>query len=262
MLLVHVLRAFDSGILTQTADPPRDIKAFDDELILTDLVQIENRIGRLKKEKDSTRERELLERLKAGLEEERPLRDFDLAHEELGLIAGFRFLSLKPLLLLLNVSEEAAAGEPPPEVTELAASKNLSVIAMSGRAEMDIAQLAEDEQREFLRDLGITDPARERFIRAAYQLLDLISFLTSGEDECRAWSIRRGTTAHRAAGTIHSDIERGFIRAEVIRFEDLYELKSEARCRGAWQASIGRERVRCARRRCDSFQVQCLGGGP
>ena len=229
--LVHVLRGFDSEMLTQPADPARDIKAFDDELILTDMVQVENRLARIKKEKDSTRERELLERLKQGLEAERPLRDLDLAHEELALIAGFRFLSLKPLLLLLNVGEEAAASEPPPEVTELAASKKLIVIVMPGRAEMDIAQLAEDEQREFLRDLGITEPARDRFIRAAYQLLDLISFLTSGEDECRAWSIRRGTTAHRAAGAIHSDIERGFIRAEVIRFEDLYEFKSEARCR-------------------------------
>jgi GTP-binding protein YchF len=229
--LVHVVRGFDSPMLTQGADPMRDIKAFDDELILTDMVQIETRIARLKKEKDSTRERELLESLKTALEEERPLRDLAIAHEQLGLIAGFRFLSLKPLLLLLNVSEDAAGSEPPGDVIELAASRTLSLIAMSGRAEMDIAQLTEDEQREFLQDLGITEPARDRFIRAAYLLLDLISFLTSGEDECRAWSIKRGTTAHRAAGVIHSDIERGFIRAEVIRFEDLIELKSEARCR-------------------------------
>ena len=229
--LVNVVRGFDSPMLTQAADPIRDIKAFDDELILTDMVQIETRIARLKKEKDSTRERELLERLKGALEEERPLRDVEIAHEELGLIAGFRFLSLKPLLLLLNVGEDAAGSAAPPEVVELAASRKLSLIAMSGRAEMDIAQLTEEEQREFLQDLGIAEPARDRFIRAAYQLLDLISFLTSGEDECRAWSIRRGTTAHRAAGVIHSDIERGFIRAEVVRFEDLIELKSEARCR-------------------------------
>ena len=229
--LVHVVRGFDSPMLTQPADPMRDIKAFDDELILTDMVQIETRIARLKKEKDSTRERELLERLKAALEQERPLRDLEIAHEELGLIAGFRFLSLKPLLLLLNVGEDEAGSEPPAGVVQLAASRKLSLIAMSGRAEMDIAQLTEDEQREFLQDLGITEPARDRFIRAAYQLLDLISFLTSGEDECRAWSIKRGTSAHRAAGVIHSDIERGFIRAEVVRFEDLIELKSEARCR-------------------------------
>ena len=229
--LVHVVRAFDNPMLLQEADPARDIRAFDDELILTDMVQIENRIARLKKEKDSTREREFLERLKAALEEERPLRDVELAQEELALIAGFRFLSLKPVLLLLNTSEERAAEGAPADVAELAASKKLSLIAMPGKAEMEIAELDPEEQREFLADLGVSEPARDRFIRAAYELLDLISFLTVGEDECRAWTISRGTTAQKAAGKIHSDIERGFIRAEVIRFEDLVELGSEARCR-------------------------------
>ncbi|HXG65049.1 MAG TPA: redox-regulated ATPase YchF [Blastocatellia bacterium] len=229
--LVHVVRAFDNPMLLQPPDPVRDIRAFDDELMLTDLVQIENRIARLKKEKDSTRERELLERLKAALEAETPLRDVEISPEELSLIAGFRFMSLKPLLLLLNVSEENAASEPPREVLDLAESKRLSVIAMSGKAEMEIAQLAPDEQRDFLQDLGIAAPARDRFITAAYGLLDLISFLTAGEDECRAWTIKRGTNAQKAAGRIHSDIERGFIRAEVVRFEDLIELGSEARCR-------------------------------
>jgi ribosome-binding ATPase len=229
--LVHVVRAFDNSMLSQTADPARDIRSFDDELMLTDLVQIENRITRLKKEKDSARENDLMVRLKSALEEEHPLRDVELTHEDIGLIAGFRFLSLKPLLLLLNQSEEAVSGGVPAEVHALGESKKLSAIAMSGKAEMEIAQLAADEQREFLQDLGITEPARDRFIRAAYSLLDLISFLTSGEDECRAWSIKRGTTAHKAAGVIHSDIERGFIRAEVTRFEDLAELGSEARCR-------------------------------
>jgi GTP-binding protein YchF len=229
--LVHVVRAFDNPMLARQADPARDVRAFDDELILTDLVQIENRIARLKKEKDSTRERELLERLKAALDEERPLRDAGLSAEELQTVAGFRFLSLKPLLLLLNVGEESASSSPPGGVLDLAESKRLSLIAMSGRAEMEIAQLDEAEQREFLQDLGIAEPARDRFIRAAYSLLDLISFLTSGEDECRAWPIMRGTTAHKAAGKIHSDIERGFIRAEVVRFEDLISLGSEAKCR-------------------------------
>ena len=229
--LVHVVRAFDNPMLSQAANPPRDIRSFDDELMLTDLVQIENRITRLKKEKDSARESELMERLKSALEEEHPLRDADLTHEDLGLIAGFRFLSLKPLLLLLNQPEDAVGDVVPPEIHELAEAKNLSAIAMSGKVEMEIAQLAPEEQRDFLQDLGLTEPARDRFIRAAYSLLDLISFLTSGEDECRAWSIKRGTTAHKAAGVIHSDIERGFIRAEVTRFEDLAELRSEARCR-------------------------------
>src|SRR5215471_17693297 len=229
--LVHVVRAFDNPMLSRPTDVARDIRSFDDELMLTDLVQIENRIARLKKEKDSARESDLMERLKSALESEAPLRDVELSQEDLGLIAGFRFLSLKPLLLLLNQSEEALSEGVPAAVQELAESKKLRAIAMSGKVEMEIAELAPDEQREFLQDLGITEPARNRFIVAAYSLLDLISFLTSGEDECRAWSIKRGTTAHKAAGVIHSDIERGFIRAEVIRFEDLVQLGSEARCR-------------------------------
>ena len=242
--LVHVVRAFDNPMLLQEADPARDIRAFDDELILTDLVQIENRIQRLKKEKDKDREADLMQRLKAALDEERPLRDVELAAEELTMIAGFRFLSLKPLLLLVNVAEGAEASEPPADVAELARSKGLSIIIMSGKVEMEIAQLDADEQREFLQDLGISEPARDRFIRAAYALLDLISFLTSGEDECRAWSIKRGTIAHRAAGAIHSDIERGFIRAEIVRFEDLIALGSEAKCREAGKLKLeGKEYV-------------------
>jgi len=229
--LVHVVRAFDNPMLLQEADPARDIRAFDDELILTDLVQVENRINRLKKEKDSARESELMTKLKGALESETPLRALDLTPEELMMMAGFRFLSLKPLLLLLNTGEEAADAGPHASARELAESKGLSLIAMSGKVEMEIAQLAPDEQREFLADLGISEPARDRFIGAAYRLLDLISFLTAGEDECRAWSIKRGTTAHKAAGVIHSDIERGFIRAEVVRFEDLIACGSEARCR-------------------------------
>jgi len=229
--LVHVVRAFDNPVNPQPADPLRDIRAFDDELILTDLVQIENRIQRLKKEKDSARENELMARLKTALEEERLLRDLELTHEELALIAGFRFLSLKPLLVLINQPEETAGEGVSSSISELAESKKLSAIAMSGKVEMEIAQLAPEEQKEFLQAVGIAEPARDRFIRAAYSLLDLISFLTSGEDECRAWSIKRGTSAQKAAGVIHSDIERGFIRGEVIRFDDLVEFGSEARCR-------------------------------
>ncbi|HJQ23759.1 MAG TPA: redox-regulated ATPase YchF [Blastocatellia bacterium] len=229
--LVHVVRSFDNPMLLQDAEPLRDIRGFDDELMLTDLVQVENRIQRLMKEKGKEREAELMQQLKAALEDERPLRDLELTHEDLTLIAGFRFLSLKPLLLLLNVDETNAAGELPASVVEVAKSKNLSVIAMAGKVEMEIAQLDTEEQREFLNDLGIKEPARDRFIRAAYALLDLISFLTAGEDECRAWSIKRSTHAQKAAGTIHSDIERGFIRAEVVRFEDLVALGSEAKCR-------------------------------
>lgn len=229
--LVHVVRAFDNPMLLQDADPIRDIQSFDSELLLTDLVQIENRIVRLKKERDSTRERELLERLKGELEAEHLLRDVELAPEESAMLAGFRFLSLKPLLVLLNVGEDAAASQPSEAVKTVAESKHLGLIQMAGKTEMEIAELAPEEQRDFLQDLGINETARDRFIRAAYSLLDLISFLTAGEDECRAWPIKRGTSAQKAAGKIHSDIERGFIRAEVVRIEDLLEFKSEARCR-------------------------------
>jgi GTP-binding protein YchF len=229
--LVHVVRAFDNPMLLQEADALRDINNFDSELLLTDLVQIENRITRLKKEKDSTRERELLERLKEELEAERLLRDVEISPEGLAMIAGFRFLSLKPLLVLLNVGEEMAASDPAVEVLALTGAKQLSLIQMAGKTEMEIAELAPEEQRDFLQDLGISETARDRFIRAAYSLLDLISFLTAGEDECRGWPIKRGTSAQKAAGKIHSDIERGFIRAEVVRIEDLLEFKSEARCR-------------------------------
>jgi GTP-binding protein YchF len=218
-------------MLTQSADAVRDINSFDTELLLTDLVQIENRIARLKKEKDADRERDLFERMKVALEEEKLLRDVEFTPEELQMIAGFRFLSLKPVLLLLNVDEAQASSEPPAEVKALAEAKGLKLIQMAGKAEMEIAQLDPEEQQVFLNDLGITEPARDRFITAAYGLLDLISFLTAGEDECRAWTIKRGTNAQKAAGKIHSDIERGFIRAEVVRIEDLLEYKSEAKCR-------------------------------
>jgi GTP-binding protein YchF len=229
--LVHVVRAFESPYLARAADPAGDIRAFEDELILTDLVQVENRVARLKKERDSERERELFDRIKAELEAEKALRDVEIAHEEQGMIAGFRFLSLKPLLLLVNTSEDQVAAGLSPELVTLAEQKRLTCIQMSGKAEMEIAELDPDEQREFLRDLGIDEPARDRFIRAAYALLDLISFLTAGEDECRAWPIKHGTHAQKAAGKIHSDIERGFIRAEVARFEDLAALGSITACR-------------------------------
>jgi GTP-binding protein YchF len=223
--LVHVVRGFNGS------DPARDIMALEDELILSDLVQIENRISRLKKERDSARELELFNRLKSALESGSPLRELRLSHEELNAIAGFRFMSLKPLLLLLNLSEDQMASGPKPELLELARSRGLELMAMCGKLEMEIAQLDPQEQREFLEELGMSEPARDRFIKACYSLLDLISFLTYNESECRAWPIKRGTTAQKAAGKIHSDIERGFIRAEVVRFDDLISCGSLSACR-------------------------------
>lgn len=227
--LVQVVRAFSNPMLETAPDPLQEVKAFQSELILADLIPIENRLNRMKKEKASPREKELFERVKEALDSERPVRSLQLSNEEIQLLAGFRLLTQKPLMLLLNVDEPTRNV---PEDLEAYVSENgLKIISMCGKAEMEIAELAADEQEEFLKDLGIAEPARDRFIRAAYELLDLISFLTAGEDECRAWTIKRGTSAQKAAGKIHSDIERGFIRAEVVSYKDFIECGSEAKCK-------------------------------
>ena len=179
-----------------------------------------------------------MERLKEALEEETPLARPRVCARRSGAYRGLSIPEPQAAAVVGQRERRRDAAEHPGRSERACAeSKKLSVIAMSGKVEMEIAQLNEDEQREFLQDLGITEPARDRFIRAAYSLLDLMSFLTSGEDECRAWSIRRGTTAHKAAGVIHSDIERGFIRAEVVRFEDL--TSSAAKRAAANRASSG-----------------------
>jgi ribosome-binding ATPase YchF (GTP1/OBG family) len=152
--------------------------------------------------------------------------------------------SLKPLLLVLNVAEGDLPSGAPAPVTVAAEERSLGLAVLSAPVEMDIAQMPDAEQKEFVESLGLEEPARYRFIRAAYALLDLISMLTVGPDECRAWPVSRGTAAPRAAGKIHSDIERGFIRAEVIAWDDLVTLGSEARCREAGKLRIeGRDYV-------------------
>lgn len=229
--LVHVVRGFENPLIEQPADLLRDIKNFDIELILADLIPLENRLARMKKEKANPREKEIVEQCKAALDEEKPLRSLDFSAEEWQMLAGFRFLSQKPVMLLINLSEDQIGQAIPLEVEQYAKDNGYKLITMCGRAEMDIAELPIEEQGDFLKDLGISEPARDLFIRSAYELLDLISFLTSGEDECRAWTIRRGTNAQRAAGKIHSDIERGFIRAEVVAYLDFIALGSEAKCR-------------------------------
>jgi|AFSR01.1.fsa_nt_gi hypothetical protein len=233
--LAHVVRAFPDPLGARLTNPVDDIASFDAELMLSDLIQVENRLARLKKDqKANPRERALFERCQAALEAEQPLRSLDFDDEERQLMSGFRFLSLKPQMILLNVAEADIPAGVPPNIQEAAQKRVIpTVVAMCGQVEMDIAQLDPAEQKEFLDDLGLTASARDRFIVAAYKLLDLISFLTAGEDECRAWPIKRGTRAQRAAGKIHSDIERGFIRAEVIAYEDFISYGSEAKCKEA-----------------------------
>ena len=234
--LCQVVRAFpgpDGG-----SDPLGEVTGLATETILADLEVVEARLKKIAKDPAAAKEVALLERIQAALESEQAIRGLDLSADEKKTVAGYTFLSQKPLLLVLNVAEDDVSKPAPEPVAAAARERGLGLVVLSGAVEMDIAQMAEAEQADFLASLGLAEPAKNRFIRAAYELLDLVSMLTAGEDECRAWPVPRGTLAPKAAGKIHSDIERGFIRAEVTRWEDLVELGSEARCR-----EVGKLRV-------------------
>jgi GTP-binding protein YchF len=223
-----VLRDFDGE-----ADPLKELNDLLTEMILTDLTVIENRRIRLKKEKARPQEEGLLERCANALENEQSLRNLDFSADEETLASGFAFLSRKPLLVIFNQADENA-GKPldPPYQAELQ-RRGLVGFALAGKVEMEIAQLDASDRMAFLKEIGIGEPARDRFIRITYALMNLISFFTTGEDEVRAWTITRGTAARQAAGKIHSDIERGFIRAEVVPYDDFTIHGSEAKCKEA-----------------------------
>jgi GTP-binding protein YchF len=235
--LCQVLRAFPDAA-GAAPDPLRELRDLEAETLLADLEVAEQRVARLAKDRSNPRELELLKRVQASLEQERPLRAMSLGAEEARMLGGYSFLTQKPMLLVLNVPEDAVSAEPPADLARAAEERGLGLVVLSAPVEMDIAQLPEAEQPEFATSLGLDEPAKNRFIRAAYALIDLVSMLTVGPDECRAWPVQRGIAAPRAAGKIHSDIERGFIRAEVTRFEDLVELGSEAKCREAGKLRV------------------------
>jgi hypothetical protein len=223
-----VLRDFDAD-----AKPLKDLNALLTEMILADLTVVENRRGRLKKEKARPQEEALLDRCAVALENEESLRNIEFSADEENLASGFGFLSRKPSLVIFNRSEEKASLPLEAEYQEELTRRGLQGLALAGKVEMEIAQLDESDRAAFLQEIGIKEPARERFIRAAYALSDLISFFTTGEDEVRAWTIAQGTVARKAAGRIHSDIERGFIRAEVVAYDDFIAHGSEAKCKEA-----------------------------
>jgi hypothetical protein len=230
--LVQVVRGFPD-VAGAAPTPVADIQGFSTELALADLAQVEKKVERAKKEKGGERELALFTRLQHVLDEGRPLRTLGLTGDEQVPLAGFAFLSLRPLLVVLNVPEGEVARPVPADVAAAAKAVGAEALVLSAVVEAEVAELEPADRAAFLADLGLTESARDRFIRASYALLDLVSFLTAGDDECRAWPIRRGTVARKAAGRIHSDIERGFIRAEVVAFDDFVRLGSEARCREA-----------------------------
>lgn len=229
--LVAVVRAFASEVVAHprgSVDAARDLSDLQTALVLADLTTVETRLDRLertlkvKKDPLLEAEQKALARCKASLEAERPLRTLDLSREERQRLRGFGFLTVKPLLVVINAGEDQVSDLAALEAewqTRLAAEGS-AVVVLCAQIEMEIAQLAEAERQAFLADLGISEPALGRMIRASYGLLGLISYFTAGDPEVRAWTIPDGATAVEAADVIHSDIARGFIRAEVIPYAD------------------------------------------
>lgn len=227
---IQVVRCFEDDAVPHPAgsiDPVRDIASMESELILNDLISVERKLERLAEEKkkgggrDRTvieRELNLFERFRVALAEEIPLRDVDVDAEEEKALASFGFLSRKPMLVVLNLSE----GQTPPTIHY--PHRHSQVVALQGKLEMEIAQLPPEEAQVFLAEYGIEEPSLNRMIRLSYDLLGLQSFFTVGPDECRAWTVRRGATAPEAAGVIHTDLQKGFIRAEVVAYDDLIAL--------------------------------------
>src|SRR5512133_3021130 len=237
---IHVVRVFeDENVphVSETIDPARDIATMDVEFVLNDLIAAERKLERLTEEKKKGvgRDRDLVERelvlftrLHAALSEETPLRDIKIDDYEDKLLSGFGFRSRKPLLIVLNHSE----GQTPPAIEY--SHQHSKVVALQGKLEMEIAQLAPEEAELFLAEYGIEEPSLNRMIRFSYDLLGLQSFFTVGQDECRSWTVRRGATAPEAAGEIHTDLQKGFSRAEVISYDDLVALGGlvEAKAKG------------------------------
>jgi hypothetical protein len=236
--LCLVLRDFANPALASDANPLSDLEAFHAECIFADLEVIEKRLERARKERAEPREIATFELARDTLESERPIRTVPAAELDRNLLKGFGVLTDRPLLVALNRGEENAAVPLPADLAARIESLDAAGIALCASVEADIAVMEPDDQAEFLADLGLAESALDRFIRAAYGLLDLISFFTVGPDEVRAWTIRRGTDAQRAAGKIHSDLERGFIRAEVTPYEVFRQYGSEAAVRDAGKLQV------------------------
>jgi ribosome-binding ATPase len=234
-----VVRAFENDNIPHSAgsvNPQRDAETMAEEFLLNDLIAIERKLVRLEEERKKgagrdkavvQRERELFERLQIALSDNQSLRELDYTAEEVKTLSGFGFLSLKPILIVPNLAEDQ-------ETVELEIGSGVATLPLRGKLEMEIAQLSADEAEMFMAEYGVKESSLARMIRMAYRLLGVLSFFTVGDDEVRAWTVRIGATAPEAAGAVHSDLQKGFIRAEVISYDDLIELggMAVARSRG------------------------------
>ncbi|MGO9015989.1 MAG: redox-regulated ATPase YchF [Dissulfurispiraceae bacterium] len=234
--IVHVVRAFEDDAVSHPMNdinPLRDIETLELELVFGDLEFVDKRLERMdegakKGKKPNEAEKKLLRKCKDALEKEVPLRNVQFDEEEQKLMRPLQFISTKPEVIVINTAEgdlnsgksDTLQSSVENYVAEKGLAETTKVITLCGKIEMEIAQLSGDEAKAFLEDLGIEEPALKKLIKVSYDLLGLISFLTAGEDEVRAWTITKGTGAQKAAGKIHSDIERGFIRAELVSYDD------------------------------------------
>ena len=246
---LHVVRCFEDDNVPHVAehiDPGRDIGSMDGELLLNDLLIVERKLERLEEERskggrskeDMARERAFFERLREHLGDDQPLRSMALSTDEQKTAASYGFLTVKPVLVVLNLGEDQAE----PDVSAI--TPYAEVVGVRGALEMEIAQLPPEEAAVFLKEFGIEEPSLHRMIRLSYDLLGLQSFFSVGEDEVRAWTVRRGATAPEAAGIIHTDLQKGFIRAEIVPFAVLNELESFAAAREAGKLRVeGRDYI-------------------
>jgi GTP-binding protein YchF len=255
--IAHVIRVFDDPAVSHaegSIDPFRDATNLELELILSDHDQITRRLERVEKDLKKKSEpllvleKNVLEKCKAHLEAEKPLRELELTADERKPIGGFLFLSARPVLYVLNVGDDEAdkldSAVERHNLGALAGRPNSAVVAICGRLEAELAEMDEKEAAELLASYGLKEPGLNRLIRATYELMGLTSFFTAGEPEVRAWTIRKGATAVKAAGAIHSDIEKGFIRAEVVKWSDLLAAGSIAAAREKAQVRLeGKEYV-------------------
>jgi len=241
--LTHVVRAFDEPSIPHAKgdiNPLRDIRDVEFDMMISDLGQIEKRLERLEKDlkkmktPELVKEDEILKQCKLWLEQEKPLRELEMSPEDKKRLKGFMFLSEKPILYVLNISESTTLGNDLDAavekfgIKEASSRPNTGATAICGKVEAELAEMSDEDAAEFLGSYGLHESGLTRLIKKTYELLGLISFLTAGEDECRAWTITRGMRAVEAAGTIHTDLEKHFIRAETIHWDQLLEAGSEA----------------------------------
>lgn len=248
--IVEVVRCFKEENIIHVeggVDPIRDIEIINIELILADLEIVENRIEKIAKKAETTKDKvalkevETLKKVKESLLNNQPLRLLEFDEEEILILKPFNFITLKPLIYVANILEDDIALEEndyTKKIREYASKENAGVITMCAKIESELAELESEEKKAFLNDLGIASSGLDKLIFATYDLLGLQTFFTVGKDEVRAWTFKKGTNAKKCAGLIHSDIERGFIKAEIMKFNDLEELKDEKKVQEAGKLNL------------------------